>query len=160
MRPLRRFLIFGEELGIILLGSIFSLVVAVTLAMSLVISGDIALLVFLAGCLLTIAGFAALRRKHRAWKIEYDAAGWMIINAERKLHPIRAKYKRIVKRILLWVPSATAALVLLFYPLATHMVHPSSRYVKHYQIPMRWKFTLLSTNNHFLTSASGQTRTM
>ncbi len=93
------------------------------------------------GSSLTVVEFFLFRRRTRPWKIEYDAVAFELNRAERRLHPRRARYKRIIGRTLLWAPSAVAAFVLLFFPVVSHLVHPSSRYLLRYRIPIPWTFT-------------------
>jgi hypothetical protein len=90
------------------------------------------------GVVLTVVAFVLIRRRTRPWKIEYDAVGWTLAQAGRKRHPARARFHRLVGLILLCVPSAIAALVLFFYPVATHLVQPCSRYFRHYRVPIPW----------------------
>jgi len=142
MRPVKRFLVFASELGVLVVGVIVSLALGASFFGYL---GDSwAQAAFCSGLLATVAGFVALRHKTRPWKIEYDAVGWAARRAERKLHPIRSKYKRIAGRTLLCVPSAVALLVLLFLPVASHMMHPGPRYLGHYRVSIPWTLTAMS----------------
>ena len=97
------------------------------------------------GLLLSVAGFVAIRRRTRPWKIEYDAVGFALRQAERRTHPARAKCKRTTGRILIWVPTLIAALVLFFFPIASHLLHPSSRYLPNHLVPVPWNFTVFSS---------------
>jgi hypothetical protein len=63
----------------------------------------------------------------------------------RQLHSARARRVRLLKRCLLWVPSGCAAFVMFFFPIATHMLHPCSHYLKHYRVPIPWTFTVFSS---------------
>jgi hypothetical protein len=141
MRQIKRLLLFASEVGVFLLG----LVLSVTLEafFGYIGGSDIASLTFISGLVLTIVGLFLFRRRNRAWKIEYDAVGWELSQAERKLHPTRFKYKRIAKRILVWVPSAIAAFVLFFFPVATHVSHPRSHWLPHYRLPIPWTAAVL-----------------
>lgn len=106
--------------------------------------------VVVAGWLLSIVGFVALRRITRPWGIEYDAVGWTLARTERTLHPARAKYRRITQRIIIWVPALIAAVVLFFFPMVSHLPHLRSRYVRHYRIPVPWSFTVFSHQDRSL----------
>ena len=143
MRLIRRLLLFITEVAVLLFGLAISLALAIYFA-----SGEnsdaAATPILLAGSCLTILGLFMFRRKTRGWKIEYDAAGWARTQAERRTRPIYARYKRIVQRTLLCVPSAVAAFVLFFLPVVSHMTHPRSRYLKHYRVPIPWTMLVLS----------------
>jgi hypothetical protein len=134
---IKRILLFTSEVALFAFGLFLSLVI--TIAADSWWSIEWALWPCLS---LTIAGCVMFRRKTRPWKIEYDATGWRLSQVERKLHPARATYKRIASRILIWVPSATAAFVLFFYPVVTHLLHPSSRYLNDYRIPIPWTYAV------------------
>jgi hypothetical protein len=149
IRFFKRVLRALSELGVLLLGLILSLAVASLVAMANGCYDSVecpaASATVISGILLTIAGFVLLRRRNRPWKIEYDAVGWGLARVERKLHPTRARYKRIAVRIIIWAPSVLAAFVLFFFPVATHLVYPRSQYLKHYRVPVPWTFAVLSS---------------
>ena len=145
MRPIKRFLVFSSELGILVLGFVLSLAIAMDLASS-ENTAQFAPFVFYSSLILTVVAFFVLRRQTRAWKIRYDAVGWKLRQAERKLHPARARYKRIVRRNLVWVPSAIAAFVLFFFPFATHLAHPRPLDLMNYRIPIPWTFTVFRSS--------------
>ena len=137
MRTIKRVLIFGSEVAVLLVGLALSGLLGATFAY-LSPSGGLALSASFMGVLLTIGGWLAFRRKLRPWKLEYDAAGWELARSERKEHPRRAKCRRILGRTLLCVPSALAAMVLFCFPLMSHFAHPSSRYLRNYRVPIPW----------------------
>lgn len=93
--------------------------------------------------LLTLAGLVLFRRKTRAWKIDYDATNYRHEKAERKLHPVRAKLKRVFFRTAIWLPSAIAALVVFCFPIASHLACPNSHYLRHFRVPIPWTATVL-----------------
>src|SRR5580658_6277135 len=109
MRPVKRLLVFTIEAGVFLLGVVLSFALVIVSAM--VSRLDPAENDFggVIGILLAIVGFIAVRGKTRKWKIEYDAVGWTLAQAEGKLHPTLARRKRIARRILVWAPSLIAA---------------------------------------------------
>lgn len=72
-----------------------------------------------------------------------DPIGWARSRAERRLHPVRWKCRRIALHILVWIPSLAAGWVLFFFPIATHLVHPSSQYLQHYRVPIPWTFMII-----------------
>jgi len=45
-----------------------------------------------------------------------------------------------------WLPTVLVVFVLFFLPVASHFVHPSSRYFKHYSIPIPWTTFTISTS--------------
>src|SRR5438270_5048114 len=117
IRPIKRAAVGIGELSILVLGLILSIFLTAYLVPPR--EGDeagLAALVFFAGLSIAILVFVVIRRKTRRWKIEYDAIGWALTRTERKLHPTRARNKRIAVRIIIWAPSVIAALVLLFFP--------------------------------------------
>jgi hypothetical protein len=148
MRPIKRLLVFASELGVLAFGFVGSVALGSVFNDYFYSRGDfglgdeVASVVFLFGLLLTTVGFAVLLRKHRSWKLEYDAVGWALTQAERRLYPTRARLKRIILRTVLWAPSAVAAFVLFFFPVATHVVHPG-RLLRDYYVPIPWTFTIL-----------------
>jgi hypothetical protein len=145
MRHIKRLLILAGELSVLLFGVAFSLALVIVPAMYFDLRENGFLqLVLLFGLGLTILGFVTVRRKTRPWKIEYDAVDWALNQAERRLHPSRARYRRIGKRILVWVPSVTAAAVLFFFPAASHLIHPGSQYLGHYRVSIPWTLTVVS----------------
>jgi hypothetical protein len=148
LRPTKRLLLFASELGFLVLGLAIALAIASQIAFANEcynsVECPVASAVLVAGVVLTIVGFVLLRRKTRSWKIEYDAIGWALTREERKLHPTHARYKRIAVRIMVWVPSMIAALVLFFLPVATHLLHPNSQYLTHYRVPIPWSTSVFA----------------
>jgi hypothetical protein len=152
MRLIKRLLLFACELGVLGFGFLFSSILAAGVTIGVNPSqSTLAAIVFFAGyavgLILSGFGFAGLRRVTRAWEIESDAADWERSRAERKLHPARARCKRMAVRIGVWVPSAIAAGVLFFLPVATHAVHPGSHYLRHYRVPIPWNTFVLSSSS-------------
>src|SRR5579872_7111512 len=142
MRPLKRLLVFTIEVGVLLLGVVLSAVLAAAAAM-LWGGGNATGALFLAGLLLTVVGFWAVRRKTRRWKIQYDAVGWALSRAETKIHPTLARRKRIAKRLFVWMPSVIAAAVLFFYPAAFHFLRPSSQNLGPYRVAIPWALAIM-----------------
>ena len=101
MRPIKRFLVFAAELGVFLAGVVLSFVAVVAVGWN---GNPFTPSIFWLGLLITMAGFFVFRRKTWPWKIRYDAVGWELERAKRKLHPTRAQYKRTARRILIWLP--------------------------------------------------------
>lgn len=141
MRPIRRLLLFASEFGVLLIGFIFSLIILVSV--SDLLWPSVAVFAFFSALCLTLAGLLAFRRKTRRWKIEFDAAGWARSRNLSSLYPRRAKLKRLARRTLVWLPCVIAA-VALFFPVASHFVHPGSQYLRRYVIPIPWTFTVFS----------------
>jgi hypothetical protein len=146
MRPIKTLLFFACKSGVLVVGFIFSFFLAAALGFALAADQDgVSPAGFFAGCftglLLTAGALLILRRK--TWReVEYDTSDWVRSQTERKLHPTRTRYKRIATRILVWAPSAIAALVLFFFPVVTHMAHPGSQYLRRYRIPIPWTFAV------------------
>jgi hypothetical protein len=100
------------------------------------------------GWALTVFGLVLFRRKTRAWKISYDATYWKLSQAELKIHPARARYWRLARRVLIFLPGALAVLVLFFVVfLSRGHPHgsPSSRYMRRYRIPIPWSFVVIDS---------------
>lgn len=140
MRKLKRLLLPLIEVGVLGLGFVVSIALG-AFVHELIGLGFFA---FCSGLLVTSVGFLMILRRHRTARFEYDVVGWEIARADRKVHPRCDRVKKVVWRILVWVPSAVAALVLFFFPVASHLLHPSSRYLRHYRIPIPWTVTILS----------------
>jgi hypothetical protein len=142
IRPTKRLLVFTSELGVLVVGIVLSIAISFCIATSNRCENSIecprASFALICGVSLTVVGFVLWRRKTRPWKIQYDAAGFALMNAERTLHPVRARYSRLARLILVWLPTVLAAFVLFFLPVASHLVHPSSQYFKHFRIPIPW----------------------
>jgi hypothetical protein len=134
-------LMLAGQLGTLVFGFIFSFSLAAALSMEFGNNG-LSLLGLLSGLLLTGAGSAAIRRRSRPWRIKYGAAAWALTKAERRRNPVRARCKRRIKQILVWVPSAIAVLVLFFFPVATHLIQPRSQYLGSYRVPIPWTFAV------------------
>jgi hypothetical protein len=149
VRPIKRVLVFVSELGVLVVGIVLSLVISFLFAEAdgsyNSMSSPLASATLITGWALTVVCFLALRRKTGPWKIAYDAVGWELADAERRLHPVLSRRKRIAKRVLLWVPSTIAAFVLLFLPVASHLLHPHSQYLRHYLIPVPWNVFVFSS---------------
>ena len=141
-RPLKRILVFATEAGLLGLG--FFLTIAAAVISGGVLGSTAAELALGAGFGLAFLVFKWFRRKHRSWKIEYDATGYQLEQLERKLHPTRAKYKRILYRAVVCAPGALAAFVLFFLPLASHLLYPRSQYLRYYRVPIPWTATVFS----------------
>jgi hypothetical protein len=147
MRPIKTLLFFACKAGVLLAGFIFSFFLAAALGLALATAQYGVSTVgffagFFAGLFLTAGAFLILRRK--TWRqVEFDESAWARRQTGRKSHPIRTRFKRIAARILVWVPSAIGALVFFFFPVATHLVHPSSQYLEHYRFRIPWTYTVL-----------------
>jgi hypothetical protein len=159
-RTTKRLLLFAGELGALVLG----LALASAVASYIAVANDcynsaecpVASAVLNAGVVLTIVGFVLLRRRTRPWKLEYDAVGWALAQTERKLHPTRTRYKRVVSRILVWTPSGIAATVLLFFPATSHLIRPGSQHLSHYRVSIPWTLVVIPapgvSSDNFVTA--------
>jgi hypothetical protein len=148
MRTIKRLLFFVGKIAVLLVGFIFSLLLAEALGFALGsethgISTVGFFAGFICGLSLTAIALLQLRRKTCRERSEHDLVGWKRSQAQRKLHPTRTKYKRVAARILIWAPSAIAALVLFFFPVASHLLHPSSRYLAHYYVRIPWTYAVI-----------------
>jgi hypothetical protein len=141
------------------------LVLFVGFYLSFVLAGLLGLAGFQCGLVLTAVGLLMLRPNTSRVVCKCDVAGWTRSQAERKLHPTRRRFKRLAIHVLVWLPSAVAALVLFFFPIASHLAHPSSRYLSNYRVPVPWTFTVLPFSQptvynwiNVLVSSSGSGR--
>lgn len=145
MRTIKRILILASEFGVLVLGLALSIALtSLVESFSMGFRDSRPLIALLSGLFLTAAAFLLVLRKHRPWKLQYDIEEWELSRAERERHPRRARHKRIARRILVWVPSLIAALVLFFLPVTSHLLHPRSQYLSHYRVPIPWTLTVLS----------------
>jgi hypothetical protein len=132
MHLLKRLLLLAMEVGVLVLGYVL------TVTITAYLDSKSALV---AGLVLTVFSVWVIRKKTEKWKLEYDAASWMANRSARQ--PRQARHIRLLRRYLLWCPSVCAALVLFFFPVASHFAHPRSHYLKHYRVPIPWTFTVL-----------------
>jgi len=139
MRLTKRILLSLMEVGFLVFLFILTSALAIFLESVAKIHYEYGLLL---GTAFSLYGWFLTQKSTRQWKIEYDAARWIEKRSKLTLHPHRARYLRLARRSLLWVPSAFASLVLFFFPIATHLVHPSVR-LKHYRISLPWTWTVL-----------------
>lgn len=159
-RPTKRLLLLAGEVGFLVLGLALAFAVGSYIAFAHDCYNSVecpaASAALDAGVALTIVGLVLLRRRTRPWKIEYDAVGWALTQTERKLHPTRSKYKRIVSRILVSMPCVIAATVLLFFPAASHLIRPGSQYLAHYRVSIPWSLMVTAVpgvpSDNFVTA--------
>ena len=137
---IRRVLLSLAEVSVLVAGFFLALVFANVVDM---IREDAAWFAFWVGLLATFAGFVLLVRRNAVRRMEYDAAAYVIEKAERRARPRLARWKRVVKRAALWVPIAIAAFALLYFPQATHVLHPWATHLTHYRVPVPWNFIVL-----------------
>jgi hypothetical protein len=78
--------------------------------------------------------FVVLRRQTRNRYLQYELTRRPLKRSE----PLSAKW-----RPLLWLPSSLAVLMLLFFPVGSHIIHPSGHYLRHYRIPIPWNWTVI-----------------
>ena len=158
MRLIKRLLLFVSEVGVVAVGFEFSLGAAAILGRD----GDnyVPALVFFSGLLLTLAAVLIIHPKTRRWRAEYDAVDWALDNGNGKLHPVRVRCIKIAKRLLLWVPSAMAAVALWFPPVLSHVLHPRSHYLTQYRVPIPWSFMVITGENwvRAVRSSGGRSR--
>lgn len=138
MRILKRVLLFAAEVAVLIAGFVISFTLAIFFDSRENPLAEIGF--FFGGLLLTAAGFVLFRRRTRNWKIEQDAATWMASRSWRQLHPRRARLKRMLYRCMLWLPSSSAAFVLFFLPVASHLFYLGQSIIPHYRVsvPLNW----------------------
>jgi hypothetical protein len=136
MRLLKRLLLFAMEAVVLVFGIAFTVAIAAYLNSTYV---------FVTGLAVTVSCLLVIRRKTRKFKIDYDTARWLANRLARQLHPGRPKRIRLLRHCGLWLPSACAAMVLRFFPVASHFVHPRAHCLKHYRAPIPWTFTVFSS---------------
>jgi len=137
----RLFLVLGVIFSFALV--IISLTLAVTVSESERPAIDVPSVILFSGLVFTSFLVRWVRRRHAPQKFAYDVAGWTLDQAEREHNPQRRKCKRILVASLVTLPSLLAAFVLFFFPAASHLRHPGSRYFPHYRVPIPWTITVL-----------------
>src|SRR5208337_5376467 len=127
------------------------------------------LIVFL-GLAIPTYCFLWVRKIGRPFKIRYEAARFLASRRAAILHPRRARYLRIARPYLLWLPSSCAFFVLFFFPQASHLFHvrseaedrdssvlmflprarhlfhPGANSVLHNQVSIPWSWTIAYTD--------------
>jgi hypothetical protein len=156
MQLLKRVLLFFVELGVLFLGLAGTIGVAYILERREANDSPLASIAFFVPLILSVVGFFFFRHRNRRWKIEYDAANWLSYRSSQRLHPRRTRNVQIARRWLQWFPSACAALVLFFLPVASRIACPGAQFVRGYRasIPMNW--IIISnggSNPNFLATA-------
>ncbi len=140
MRLLKRLLLFAFETTVFAFGTVLAVAIAA------LVEPRFASLATVTGFVVTVASLAVIRRKTRRFKIEYDAANWVARRSFRQLYPTQARYLHVLWRCLLWLPTVCAVFVLFFFPVASHIVHPRSHFLRHYQVPIPWNFMVFSSS--------------
>jgi len=140
VRVLKRLLLFALETTVFVIGTVLAVAIAA------LVDPRFAIFAFVIGLVVTAASLIVIRRKTRRFKIQYDAANWTASRPFRQLHPKRAKYLHMLRRCLIWFPTACAAFVLFFFPVASHIVHPRSHFLRHYRVPIPWNFMVFSSS--------------
>jgi hypothetical protein len=140
MRLLQRILLFFAELGVLALGLAAMLAVAYLFERSGADEGWLSFVALFGPLILAVVGFFLFRQRNRRWKIKYDAANYLKHRASQLRNPRRTRRIRILCRLLRWLPSACAALVLFFLPVASRLIHPGTQLVTGYRfsLPMNW----------------------
>jgi hypothetical protein len=89
---------------------------------------------------LICAALAWFRGSSAKWAVDADPARRLTSRSRRQLHPRRARYFRILQRFLLLLPIFCAAFVVVFLPLASHMIYSGTHLVPHYRssTPLNW----------------------
>jgi hypothetical protein len=140
MRLLKRLLLFALETGAFVFGTVLAVVI------SALVDPRFSLLAIVTGFALTVSSLVVIRGKTRRFKIEYDAANWAARRSFRLRYPSEAIYLQVLWRCLLWLPTACAVFVLFFFPIASHIVHPRSHFLRHYRVPIPWNFMVFSSS--------------
>jgi hypothetical protein len=141
MRVLKRISLLALEITVLLVGTVLTVAIAAFL-----VDPRFEFLALVTGLVVTAVSLIVVRRKTRRFKIEYDAANWMASRSYRKLHPTQARYLHLLRRCLIWFPTLCAVFVLFFFPVASHIVHPRSRFLRHYRVPIPWNFMVFSSS--------------
>lgn len=138
MRLTKRILLTLGEAALLLFLSTLTIVLAVFLKDMMNVPHSYG---FLLGSVLSLWILLRIQARTLKWKYEYDAEKWIRGRSELSLHPNRPRYLRIV-HCLLWLPSGCASIVLFFFPVATHLVHPSL-HLGNYRLSLPWTWTVL-----------------
>lgn len=144
MRFLKRNLLRLAEIGVLVFGFSFSVALAGAIT-SVGIYGHETITAFSGFCL-TVVVLLLFRRKTRQWKTESDAAAWMAHRSWRQLHPRKARYMRMLRRWLMWLPSGCAALTVFFLPVASQITFVGTHVVPHYRLSVPINWVVIRTN--------------
>lgn len=150
MRFLKRLILFAAEGSVLIFGFFISMLA--TYLASQEAGENLALFTFFGGLLLTSVGFFLLRRRTRKWKIEQEAAAWIVERSKRRLNPHRARKIRFAQRSLIWLPTICAGAVLFFSPAASHLTFAAVRVLPHYQfsLPLNWLFIKIEQDPRYV----------
>jgi hypothetical protein len=173
--PLRAFIEFLKRLGIFFLEA---LVLILAFILTAFLSDGITylwnmppyLIVFLSLAVPTLC-FLWVRQMGRPFKIRYDAARFLAARNAAGLHSRRRRYLRMARPYMLWLPSACALAVLLFFPQTSHLFHlrsepgdlrgsimmffprmphlfhPGADQAIHNQVSIPWNWTIAHSSN-------------
>src|SRR5258706_2355394 len=138
-----RILLTAEEVAVLLFGSIIAL--AGSSVIGIVSDSPFAVLLpFFALIAPMLYLFFRLRKKHRPAKILYSAAKYERSRVFAKSFPRRARWIHLATRLTVSLPSALAAFVLFFFPIASHTFYPGGNHLGSYRAPIPWNIIILS----------------
>jgi hypothetical protein len=80
--------------------------------------------------------FASLRRRTRKHYLEYELSRYS--EAGKRRRGLTG-----IWRLVLWLPSALALLMLIFFPVGSHILHPDGHYLRYYRIPIPLTWVVL-----------------
>jgi hypothetical protein len=100
------------------------------------------------GLAVTGVGVFKVRKKTRQASIEYEATRWLASRSNQNHRSFRGKLRTRIQQCLLWLPSVFATFVFCFYPIASHIVHPNSRYLTHYRVPIPLTWTIFRSSRY------------
>ena len=143
MTTVRRIWLTAQEVAVLFFGSIIAL--AGGSVIGIVFDSPFAgLLPFFGLIALLLYLFFRLSKKHRPAKILYSAAKYERSHALAKSCPRRARWIHLATRLTVSFPSALAAFVLFFFPIASHMFYPAGTHLGSYRVPIPWNIIVLS----------------
>lgn len=137
LRLVKKALLFAGEIVFMFLGVVFSLIAGVYPGM---FDARLGFLAFLVSFSLICGALIWFHRKTGNWFIAADAAAWLAHRSRQQLHHGQSKYIHTALRSLLWLPSLLAAFVLVFFPVASHLVFSGTNAGSHYRMtaPLNW----------------------
>lgn len=127
MRTVKRLLIFLRVIG---LGFVWFLISAALAAYSFALLGLLHF-VFVPWLSLFLMGLFLFVRDVQAREFKHDVAEFQ-----------RGRTRSRAAKVLIWIPSLLAALVLFFFPIASHLPNPGSHFLTHYRVPIPWTVTV------------------
>jgi hypothetical protein len=129
--------LLGNVEGLILLAFIILLIANVSELLGCIIARPL----IIGGMIVLLVGILLIRLSTRPFKDSYE--GCAMERVERSQNRKRWKRKWLMRRILIWIPSAIAAFVLLFFPVMSHVLFPRAGQLPYYCVSLPWNWVVM-----------------